>query len=108
MCPFLDYNTKISQVVAGGISSALRNNMNGHRYSIFIVSVKGYPNKSCELTGNVRYAVSNWGNSKSSSRQNEQNEMKHESWSTSSSYWIVASKDRVNADCVGNATLRNP
>ena len=33
--------------------------MSGHRYSIFIVSVKGYPNKSCDLTGKVRCTISN-------------------------------------------------
>ena len=63
----LDYNTKISHVVPGQISHISGNNMNSHGCATSVFARKQFSNKSCELAGKDRPAISNQDNSKSSS-----------------------------------------
>ena len=60
----LDYNMKLSHMVAGSIPPILRNNRSRHGRWIFIISGKRYSDKMYELTGKDRCATSNRGTAK--------------------------------------------
>ena len=62
----LNYNMKVSHIVAGSIPPILRNNTSRHgRWRFIIISRERYSDKTYELTGKDRCATSNRATAKS-------------------------------------------